>query len=89
MKRKTIDGTTYVEDFTGGPAELTDETGKMWIRPETLAARFKALCAATGMTVKALSEYTGVSTVTFCSYRAGKTACPRAVWKMVEGRKIV
>ena len=89
MKRTIINGTTYVEDFTGGPADFADETGRPWIRPETLAARFRALCAQTGMTGKALAEYTGVSTVTFCSYRAGKTSCPRAIWKMVEGRKIV
>jgi len=89
MKRKTVDGVTYVENFTGTPAELTDETGKTWILPETLAARFRDLCAATGMTGKALAGLTGVTPETICAYRTGKTPCPRSIWKMVETRKIV
>ena len=87
MKRKTINGEIYVEDFTGGPAEAV-EAGKGWIRPATLAERFRALCAATGMTGKALAEYTCVTAVTLSGYRTGKSPVPRSVWRLVETRKL-
>ncbi|MBR0422939.1 MAG: helix-turn-helix domain-containing protein [Clostridia bacterium] len=88
MKRRNFDGMDYVEDFTGGKPEYTDAEGRAWITPDTLAQRFRDLCAATGMTGKALAEYTGVTAVTLSGYRTGKSPVPRSVWRLVETRKL-
>ena len=87
MKRKIINGEVYVENFTGGPAEAVGD-GEEWIRPATLAERFRDLCDATGMTGKALSVYAGVTEDTICNYRRGRSPVSRSVWRLVESRKL-
>lgn len=87
VNKKIIGGETYVENFTGGPAEAV-EAGKGWIRTSTLAERFRALCDATGMTGKALAVYAGVTPDTICNYRHGRAPVPRSVWRLVESRKL-
>ena len=87
MKRKIINGEVFVENFTGGTAEAVED-GVEWIRPATLAERFRALCDATGMTGKALAVYVGVTPDTICNYRHGRAPVPRSVWRLVESRKL-
>ena len=87
MKRKIINGEVYVENFTGGPADVM-EAGKGWIRTSTLAERFRELCEATGMTCGALATYCGVSAHTMSNYRSGETCCPRSVWQLVKSRRL-
>ena len=87
MKRKTISGEIYVEDFTGGPAEAV-EAGKGYIRPATLAERFRALCKASGLTSEAIADLAGVTPNTICNYRRGRAPVPRSVWRLVEARKL-
>ena len=88
MKRITVDGLDLVPDFTGGKPEYVDEAGREWITPDTLAQRFRALCDQTGMTCGALAAFAGVSQQTLSNYRSGVTCCPRAVWRLVESRKM-
>lgn len=87
MKRKIIDGVTYVEDFTGGPSEAVD-AGKNWITPATLAERFRAICKASGLTSEAIADIAGVTPNTICNYRRGRAPVPRSVWRLVEARKL-
>ena len=88
MKRRNFDGMDYVEDFTGGKPEHVDAEGRAWITPDTLAQRFRDLCDQTGMTCGALATFAGVSQQTLSNYRSGVTCCPRAVWRLVESRKM-